>query len=224
MPDLNDGDLTEERNISVVLINRYPLESIAIKTLLENKGVSVTGEAINGMDALRIVDQLKPNTIIVDVDLPDIDGIGLVETLRKRLYKGSIIVTSNKYEYFYSRCTASAGGNGFVSKKGSINIILSAVQAAHNGYSYFPFSQHRVSGEGTYARNKLQALSEQEIIVLRHLLEGASNFHIAAKMDIISKTVSTYKSRLMKKLNCQTLVELIGFANTFKIDNAYIYE
>ncbi|PLL43777.1 DNA-binding response regulator, partial [Klebsiella pneumoniae] len=87
MPDLNDGDLTEERNISVVLINRYPLESIAIKTLLENKGVSVTGEAINGMDALRIVDQLKPNTIIVDVDLPDIDGIGLVETLRKRLYK-----------------------------------------------------------------------------------------------------------------------------------------
>ncbi len=56
MPDLNDGDLTEERNISVVLINRYPLESIAIKTLLENKGVSVTGEAINGMDALRIVD------------------------------------------------------------------------------------------------------------------------------------------------------------------------
>ena len=97
MPDLNDGDLTEERNISVVLINRYPLESIAIKTLLENKGVSVTGEAINGMDALRIVDQLQPNTIIVDVDLPDIDGIGLVETLRKRLYKGSIIVTSNKY-------------------------------------------------------------------------------------------------------------------------------
>lgn len=75
MPDLNDGDLTEERNISVVLINRYPLESIAIKTFLENKGVSVTGEAINGMDALRIVDQLKPNTIIVDVDLPDIDGI-----------------------------------------------------------------------------------------------------------------------------------------------------
>ena len=211
MPDLNDGDLTEERNISVVLINRYPLESIAIKTLLENKGVSVTGEAINGMDALRIVDQLKPNTIIVDVDLPDIDGIGLVETLRKRLYKGSIIVTSNKYEYFYSRCTASAGGNGFVSKKGSINIILSAVQAAHNGYSYFPFSQHRVSGEGTYARNKLQALSE-----------GASNFHIAAKMDISSKTVSTYKSRLMKKLNCQTLVELIGFANKFRIDESFI--
>ncbi|HBS4022976.1 TPA: hypothetical protein MAG79_005314, partial [Klebsiella pneumoniae] len=99
---------------------------------------------------------------------------------------------------------------------------LSAVQAAHNGYSYFPFSQHRVSGEGTYARNKLQALSEQEIIVLRHLLEGASNFHIAAKMDISSKTVSTYKSRLMKKLNCQTLVELIGFANKFRIDESFI--
>ncbi|HCI5550016.1 LuxR C-terminal-related transcriptional regulator [Klebsiella pneumoniae] len=109
-----------------------------------------------------------------------------------------------------------------MSKKGSINIILSAVQAAHNGYSYFPFSQHRVSGEGTYARNKLQALSEQEIIVLRHLLEGASNFHIAAKMDISSKTVSTYKSRLMKKLNCQTLVELIGFANKFRIDESFI--
>ena len=97
MPDLNDGDLTEERNISVVLINRYPLESIAIKTLLENKGVSVTGEAINGMDALRIVDQLKPNTIIVDVDLPDIDGIGLVETLRKRLYKGRALLNKSNF-------------------------------------------------------------------------------------------------------------------------------
>ncbi|STT56558.1 LuxR family transcriptional regulator [Klebsiella pneumoniae] len=62
----------------------------------------------------------------------------------------------------------------------------------------------------------------RKIIVLRHLLEGASNFHIAAKMDISSKTVSTYKSRLMKKLNCQTLVELIGFANKFRIDESFI--
>ncbi|HHL0903186.1 TPA: LuxR C-terminal-related transcriptional regulator [Klebsiella pneumoniae] len=53
-------------------------------------------------------------------------------------------------------------------------------------------------------------------------MEGASNFHIAAKMDISSKTVSTYKSRLMKKLNCQTLVELIGFANKFRIDESFI--
>lgn len=224
MPDLNDGTLTEERNISVVLINRYPLESIAIKSILEKKGVAVTGETISGIDALSLVDQLRPNAIIIDVDLPDIDGIELVETFRKRQYKGSIIVTSNKYEYFYSRCTANAGGNGFVSKKGSMNVIPSAVLAAQDGYSYFPFSQHNASGEETFARNKLQALSEQETIVLRYLLVGDSNSHIATKMDISSKTVSTYKSRLMKKLNCQTLVELIGFANTFKIDNAYIYE
>ncbi|MGS3492401.1 response regulator [Klebsiella pneumoniae] len=127
MPDLNDGTLTEERNISVVLINRYPLESIAIKSILEKKGVAVTGETISGIDALSLVDQLRPNAIIIDVDLPDIDGIELVETFRKRQYKGSIIVTSNKYEYFYSRCAANAGGNGFVSKKGSMNVIPSAV-------------------------------------------------------------------------------------------------
>lgn len=79
--------------------------------------MAVTGETISGIDALSLVDQLRPNAIIIDVDLPDIDGIELVETFRKRQYKGSIIVTSNKYEYFYSRCAANAGGNGFVSKK-----------------------------------------------------------------------------------------------------------
>ena len=217
MPDLNDGDLTEERNISVVLINRYPLESIAIKTLLENKGVSVTGEAINGMDALRIVDQLKPNTIIVDVDLPDIDGIGLVETLRKRLYKGSIIVTSNKYEYFYSRCTASAGGNGFVSKKEGMNNILAAIEAANNGYSYFPFSLERFCTHGITDQDRLDTLSTQEMKVFRYILSGVDYTTIGSKMNISNKTVSTYKVRLMDKLGCSTLLELYDFAQRNKI-------
>lgn len=91
------------------------------------------------------------------------------------------------------------------------------VDDAKNGYCYFPFSLNRFVGSLTSDQQKLDSLSKQEISVMRYILDGKDNNDIAEKMFISNKTVSTYKSRLMEKLECKSLMDLYTFAQRNKI-------
>ncbi|PLO94185.1 LuxR C-terminal-related transcriptional regulator, partial [Klebsiella pneumoniae] len=95
--------------------------------------------------------------------------------------------------------------------------IISAIHAAQNGYSYFPFSLSGFVGSLSNEQAMLQSLSSQEVKVMRAILNGADNMQIASEMHISNKTVSTYKGRLMEKLGCKSLVDLFSFANRNKI-------
>ncbi|HGK7678224.1 TPA: hypothetical protein ACJ6TD_28235 [Klebsiella pneumoniae] len=91
--------------------------------------------------------------------------------------------------------------------------IVAAIQAVQRGYYYFPLPSHNL----TPAENKILSLSEQELKIMRHILNGAQNQNIAVEMNINQKTVSTYKRRLMVKLNCKTLKDLFVFSNNNNI-------
>ena len=132
-------------------------------------------------------------------------------------YSGIIIIVSAKNDHFYGKHCADAGANGFVSKKEGMNNIIAAIEAAKNGYCYFPFSLNRFVGSLTSDQQKLDSLSKQEISVMRYILDGKDNNDIAEKMFISNKTVSTYKSRLMEKLECKSLMDLYTFAQRNKI-------
>lgn len=104
-----------------------------------------------------------------------------------------------------------------MSKKEGMTNITAAINAAQNGYSYFPFSLSGFVGSLNSEEEKLQSLSSQEIKVMRHILNSMDTAQIASEMNISSKTVSTYKSRLMEKLECRSLMELFSFASRNKI-------
>ena len=140
-----------------------------------------------------------------------------VEELRKRRYQRTIIIISAKNELFYGKRSADCGANGFVSKKEGMNNILAAIDAANNGYSYFPFSLERFCTHGITDQDRLDTLSTQEMKVFRYILSGVDYTTIGSKMNISNKTVSTYKVRLMDKLGCSTLLELYDFAQRNKI-------
>ena len=103
------------------------------------------------------------------------------------------------------RHCADAGANGFVSKKEGMNNIIAAIEAAKNGYCYFPFSLNRFVGSLTSDQQKIDSLSKPEISVMRYIIDGKDNNDIAEKMFISNNNVSTYKSRLMEKLECKSL-------------------
>ena len=94
--------------------------------------------------------------------------------------------------------------------------ILAAIKAAQNGYSYFPFFLEE-SSEVLTDTQRLESLSAQEMKVLRYILCGFDNSQIGEVMYISGKTVSTYKTRLMEKLGCKSLVELLSFAHQNKL-------
>lgn len=203
--------------MKAIIIDDHPLAIAAIRNLLNKNKIEILAELGDGGKAVQYVESLKPDIVIIDVDIPIHNGIQVLEYLRKRHYTGIIIIVSAKNDHFYGKHSADAGANGFVSKKEGMNNIIAAIDAAKNGYSYFPFSLHRFVGSLTSDQQKLDTLSKQEISVMRFILEGNDNNAIAEQMFISNKTVSTYKRRLMEKLDCTSLMDLYTFAQRNKI-------
>ncbi len=100
--------------------------------------IEILAELTEGGSAVQRVETLKPDIVIIDVDIPGVNGIQVLETLRKRQYSGIIIIVSAKNDHFYGKHCVDAGANGFVSKKEGMNNIIAAIEAAKNGYCYFP--------------------------------------------------------------------------------------
>ena len=183
--------------MNAIIIDDHPLAIAAIRNLLIKNDIEILAELTEGGSAVQRVETLKPDIVIIDVDIPGVNGIQVLETLRKRQYSGIIIIVSAKNE--------------------GMNNIIAAIEAAKNGYCYFPFSLNRFVGSLTSDQQKLDSLSKQEISVMRYILDGKDNNDIAEKMFISNKTVSTYKSRLMEKLECKSLMDLYTFAQRNKI-------
>ena len=203
--------------MNAIIIDDHPLARNAIRNLLDSNGITVAAELDSGAHAVQTAESMQPDLLIVDVDIPELSGIEVLEQLRKRRYQGTIIIISAKNELFYGKRSADCGANGFVSKKEGMNNILAAIEAANNGYSYFPFSLERFCTHGITDQDRLDTLSTQEMKVFRYILSGVDYTTIGSKMNISNKTVSTYKVRLMDKLGCSTLLELYDFAQRNKI-------
>lgn len=202
---------------TAIIVDDHPLARLAIRGVLEAHQIDVTKEFENGSVALNALRQSQPDVIIIDVDIPGVNGIELIEKLRKTQYRGIVIVVSAKNDRYYSRRSAEAGAHAFISKKQEMENIMSAIQAARNGYSYFPIDLEDFIGAPAGDQEKLELLSSQEMKVMRYMLEGHDNNKIGEQMHISAKTVSTYKTRLMEKLECKTLIELLAFASQNKL-------
>lgn len=200
-----------------IIVDDHPLARSAIRSLLETSGFMVIAEEEDGSQALKIILSKMPDVVIVDVDIPGINGVELVEKLRERQFTAIIVVVSAKNDLFYGKRSADAGANAFISKKEGMENIIAAIEVAQKGYSYFPFILTNFIGTHSSEYEKLAALSAQETKVLRYILAGYDNNRIGEEMFISSKTVSTYKTRLMEKLGCNSLIELLSFANRNKI-------
>lgn len=200
-----------------VIIDDHPLAIVAIRSLLEANNISVIAEEEDGRMGLKSIINLKPDIAIIDLDLPIYSGIEIIESLRKKNSTCIVIIVSAKSDYFYGRRCAEAGANAFISKKKGLNDIINAIDATCNGYSYFPFSNNKFIDTPSSEVMKLDSLSMQEVKVMRYLLKGMDISLISTQMKISSKTVSTYKSRLMDKLGCTTLIELYDLAHRNKL-------
>ncbi|WP_120508634.1 acid-sensing system DNA-binding response regulator EvgA [Rahnella bruchi] len=198
--------------MKAIVIDDHPLARIAIKNLLENNEITVIRELEDGEVAVLAVESTDPDLVVIDIDIPVVNGMEILERLRKRGYEGIIIVVSSKNERFYSRRSSEAGASGFVSKKEGLSNLMAAVTAAQNGYSYFPLFLGQYVGKWTSDEKKLDSLSLQEFNVLLYILQGADNNTIAEKMKLSNKTVSTYKKRLLEKLDCKSLIDLFAFS------------
>jgi len=195
-----------------IIIDDHALIRLAVRTLLEKEHFTIVAESDNGIEGQSLVERHNPDVVVIDIDIAAVDGIEVIKRLRRNNFSGIIIVVSAKNPDFYASLSAIAGANGFVSKDNSLREVISAIKAGMNGYSYFPLvNQKVVDGSSFSDQKKIEQLSTQEFRVFQLLIDGLQNTEIALKMNLSSKTVATYKSRMMEKLNFKTVKQLYEF-------------
>ncbi|WP_075182678.1 response regulator [Pantoea sp. 1.19] len=196
-----------------IVVDDHPIARMAIRLLLEKQGYQVVAETDDGAEVLPLVQQHAPDLLVIDIDIPTLNGIEVIEQLRKSMFTLPIIVMSGKNPDYYALQSARYGANGFISKKNNLDNLLNAVNTVCAGYGYFPLriNDTRLLEPNADDSQRIQTLSTREFQVLQYLAEGQEVMSIANKMKISNKTVSTYKSRLMEKLGLKTRKDLLDF-------------
>ncbi|KDO00470.1 response regulator transcription factor [Pseudomonas donghuensis] len=198
-----------------LIVDDHPVIRSALKMSLANQGLEIVGDSDNGVDALILIRSLQPDIVILDIGMPKQDGLEVISRIRAEAHPVLILVfTSLPVEVYLNRCI-SAGANGFVSKEESIHNLSNAITALLSGYTYFPNRSLnaptvREVDAGDAARVK--KLTDREIVILQQLALGYSNKVVAEKMLLSNKTISTYKSRILGKINADSFLELVDFA------------
>ncbi|MDI9780024.1 response regulator transcription factor [Pseudomonas fluorescens] len=198
---------------SVFIVDDHPVIRLAVRMLLENQNYKVVGESDNGVDAIQMIRDTQPELVILDISIPKLDGLEVLSRFQAMALPLKILIlTAQTPALFAMRCMHS-GAAGYVCKEEDLSELLSAIKAVLAGYNYFP--SQAIHSDHATADTDLQLfrlVNDRELMVLQLFAQGRSNQEIAKGMFISNKTVSTYKKRLMQKLQVDTLVDLIEMA------------
>lgn len=198
----------------VLIVDDHPVIRLAVRMLMERHGYEVVAETDNGVDALQLIHEHVPDIVVLDIGIPKLDGLEVIGRARTSPSSKVLVLTSQTAGHFSMRCM-QAGAAGYVCKQQDLTELLSAIKAVLSGYSYFPnqaLPKARGCVKGGSEAEMVQRLSGREVMVWKELASGKSNKEIADSMFLSNKTVSTYKTRLLLKLNAHSLVDLIELA------------
>ncbi|GLH41381.1 DNA-binding response regulator [Pseudomonas atacamensis] len=203
-------------NNQILIVDDHPAVRMTVRHLLESEGCSIIGETDNGSDALLLIRELRPDTLVLDIGLPHVDGLTIIDHLATQRSPIKIIVlTAQESNHIAIRCM-QAGAHGFVNKHQDLCELIHAIRAVNDGLGYFaqqvlPRTYIDLLQERQEAQFK--TLSNRELDVLQQLAQGLSNKQIAERMSLSAKTISACRVRLLIKLNARTLGDLYEVAS-----------
>ncbi len=185
---------------------------------------TVVGEAADGSECLRVAQAVQPDVILLDINMPGINGLDALPLLRQTVPKSHVLVLTMHDDVTYLRQVLRAGGAGYVLKQAADKELLSAIRTVYNGGTFLhpSHAQALLTDPALPATpgdddKMLAQLSEREQETLRLIALGYSNKEIAEKLFLSVKTVETSKARIMEKLELTTRAALVRFALQHKL-------
>ncbi|MGB8703932.1 MAG: response regulator transcription factor [Gillisia sp.] len=199
---------------TVLIADHHPITRAGISSILSShQEIEIIGNATSGNELFKSLKQRLPDVLIMEIDLPQINGITAVRTIKSEFPGAKILIFSCHPEEMYALSAIKAGAAGYISKTVSLENLKSAIQQVARGGIYLNKSITEKINSGISKENglisKFKRLSTRESEVLNLLASGKRNKDIAEALDINEKTVSTYKTRLLKKLKVDNLADLI---------------
>jgi len=198
-----------------LVVDDHPFIRSTVKMLLKQEGFEVVAETDNGVDAVQLAREHQPDLILLDIAMPRMDGLEVLGRITGLGLAGKILILTSQSPLYYSARCMKAGAAGYISKVDDLDELVKGIKAVMSGYLYFPnlaVSSVRRSDSEASEQAMIQSLSDRELSILQQLALGMSNKDIGESMLLSSKTVSTYKTRLIEKLNMKSVVYLADFA------------
>jgi DNA-binding NarL/FixJ family response regulator len=211
----------------VLIVDDHPAvrEALGIR-IGQTPDLEVCGQAADVGDALRLVDELKPDIAIVDISLKTGDGIDLIKRVRKRNENVRTLVWSMYGEDLYAERALRAGADGYITKEHATGDIVGAIRDVLAGKLYLSQATgekllQRVVGRRRKAgqQQTIDTLSDRELEVLRLIGQGVKTDQIAAQLHLSVRTVWTYRDRIRDKLNLSDAVDVVRYATRWVMEN-----
>lgn len=207
--------------INVLIADNHPIVRLGIKKVLEDRDDMKVMAAVGTTTALfQSLAKATPDVLILEMDIPEINGIATLRKMKQDYPDVKVLIYSGQSEDVYALSTIRAGASGYLSKSSDPASLSDAIEKVSLGGMFITneLAQRLAFDEGTQKpRRFFRKLSTREVEVLKMLANGKRNKEVAEGLNLNEKTVSTYKARLMKKLNVDNMVDLLQQAKALEL-------
>jgi DNA-binding NarL/FixJ family response regulator len=196
--------------ISVLLVDDHALVRRGFRRILDDdETLEVVGEASNGAEAVRLAEQLHPQVIVMDCQLPELNGVAATRIILRSRPETTILMLSMHSEDTLVRQALDAGARGYVLKNANDLDLASAIKNVAAGKSVIDPQLQRAE---TLKGERDSALTARELEILQHIVAGKSNKEIASELDLSVNTVSVHRANIMDRLGIHKTAELVVYA------------
>jgi len=207
--------------IKVLIADNHPIVRLGVRTVLDSvSDYEVVADVATTTELFEALEKVSPDVVILEMDIPEINGIATLRKMKQEYPDAKVLMHSGQSEDVYALSTIRAGAYGYLSKTADLDYIVTAVRKVSEGNMFITneLAQRLAFDEGTQKpRRFFRKLSTREVEVLKLLASGKRNKEVAEGLNLNEKTVSTYKARLMRKLNVDNMVDLLQQAKALEL-------
>jgi len=207
--------------IRVLLVEDHKVVRQGLRALLSvEDDIEVAGEVQDGREAVRLIEKLLPDVVVMDIAMPLLNGVEATRQILKLVPDTRVLILSAHSDDEYVLQVIEAGAAGYLLKQTAANTLVMAIREAHRGGTYFSRSiskrlgelRERSMGRGNKSRKGAVSLTSREREVLQLIAEGMGNKQTAAELGISIKTVEKHRQHLMSKLGIHDTAGLTRYA------------
>jgi DNA-binding NarL/FixJ family response regulator len=208
--------------IRIVLADDHPIVLDGLRNLIRAENdFELVGEAASGLAALRTIREQQPDVAVVDISMPELNGIVLCRRLLAEMPELRVLVLTLHEDRAYLNQALEAGARGYILKRSAVENLVQGIRAVMVGGTYLDpaiagqaFDRKRNHIKPASNRRSAPALTDRETTVLKMAALGFTNKEIATRLDVGVKSVETYKARGLEKIGLKTRAELVRYAST----------